>query len=95
MPSKQRFQADVILCAVRTHLRFALSYQEFADLLAERGLDVDRFTVFQWVPKFSPEFSKTRSNGWRKTSRCLNWRMYFVRCGHLLCHCERRNLVLR
>ena len=46
MPSNQpfkrhRFPAAIILCAVRMYLRYPLSYKDVADLLAERGLDVD------------------------------------------------------
>jgi transposase-like protein len=47
MPSSQpfkrhRFPAAVILCAARMYLRSPLSYQDVVDLLAERGLEVDR-----------------------------------------------------
>ncbi len=50
MPGQQsfkrhRFPAATILCAVRMYLRYPLSYQDVADLLAERGLDVDRSAV--------------------------------------------------
>lgn len=55
---RHRFPAAVILCAVRTYLRYPLSYQDVTDLLSERGLDVDRSTVFRWVQKFGPELSK-------------------------------------
>ncbi|KQI66861.1 transposase, partial [Loktanella sp. 3ANDIMAR09] len=39
------------LCAVRMYLRYPLPYQDVTDLLAERGVDVDRSTVFRWVQK--------------------------------------------
>lgn len=66
-----RFPAEVILCAVRMYLRYPLSYQDVADLLAERGLDADRSTVFRWVQKFGPELSKRTERHLRRTS--LNW----------------------
>ncbi|WP_108861932.1 IS6 family transposase [Ruegeria sp. Alg231-54] len=53
-----RFPRDVILCAVRWYLRYPLSYQDVVDLLAERGIDIDRSTVFRWVQKFGPEITK-------------------------------------
>lgn len=52
-PSKHhRFPRDVILRAVRWDLRYPLSYQDVVDLLAERGIAVDRSTVYRWVQKF-------------------------------------------
>ena len=34
----RHFQADIILCAVRWYLRYALSYRDVEELLRERGL---------------------------------------------------------
>jgi hypothetical protein len=35
------FPADVIVLAVRWYLRFALSYRDVEELLAERGVEID------------------------------------------------------
>ena len=40
-----RFPPEVILLAVRWHLRFGLSYRDLEELLAERGIDVDHVTA--------------------------------------------------
>ena len=53
-----RFPSLIILSAVRIYLRYPLSYQDVADLLAERGVDADRSTVFRRVQKFEPELAK-------------------------------------
>jgi hypothetical protein len=37
---------------VRWYLRFG-SYRDFEELLAERGIDVDRVTLFRWVHRFT------------------------------------------
>ena len=37
-----RFAPEVILPAVRWYLRYGLSYRDLEELLAERGIDVDR-----------------------------------------------------
>jgi len=76
MPGKQpfkrhRFPAVTILSAVRMYLRYPLSYQDVADLLAERGLDVDRSTIFRWVQKFGPELSKRAERHLKRSN--LNW----------------------
>jgi transposase-like protein len=49
-----RFPAEVILLAVRWYLRFALSYRDLEEILAERGIDVDHVTVYRWVQHFTP-----------------------------------------
>jgi IS6 family transposase len=58
-PFKWRhFQADIILCAVRWYLRYALSYRDVEELLRERGVSVDYTTVFRWVQCYAPELGK-------------------------------------
>jgi len=86
MSSKQpfkrhRFPAEIILCAVRMYLRYPLSYQDVTDLMAERGLDVDRSTVFRWVQKFGPELSKRAERHLSRAS--LNWHVdeTYIRVG--------------
>jgi transposase-like protein len=39
----------VILLAVRWYLRYGLSYRDIEELLAERGVEVDRVTIYRWV----------------------------------------------
>jgi transposase-like protein len=39
----------VIAVAVRWYLRHGLSYRDVEELLAERGIQVDRVTVYRWV----------------------------------------------
>src|SRR5438477_3762510 len=51
-----RFQAEVIMVAVRWYLRYGLSYRDVEELLAERGIEVDHVTVYRWVQTFTPEF---------------------------------------
>lgn len=68
---RHRFPAEIILCAVRMYLRYPLSYQDVTDLMAERGLDVDRSTVFRWVQKFGPELSRRAERHLSRAS--LNW----------------------
>jgi transposase-like protein len=44
----------VIVLSVRWYLRFALSYRDVEELLAERGIEVDHTTVYRWVQRFTP-----------------------------------------
>jgi transposase-like protein len=44
----------LIVLSVRWYLRFALSYRDVEELLAERGIQVDHTTVYRWVQRFTP-----------------------------------------
>jgi transposase, IS6 family len=46
-----RLPPDVIVVAVRWHLRFGLSYRDVEELLAEHGVEVDHVTVYPWVQR--------------------------------------------
>jgi transposase, IS6 family len=49
---------DVIVLAVRWCLRFALSYRDVQELLAERGVEVDQVTIYRWVQRFTPSWPR-------------------------------------
>src|SRR5262249_39820320 len=49
-----RFPEEVIALSVRWYLRYRLSYADTAELLAERGVQVDAATIFDWVQHFTP-----------------------------------------
>src|SRR3954467_3090703 len=42
------------MIAVRWYLRYALSYRDVEELLAERGIEVDHVTIYRWVQHFTP-----------------------------------------
>jgi IS6 family transposase len=49
-----RFPLEIIVLAVRWYLRYALSFRDLEELLAERGIEVDHVTVYRWVQCFTP-----------------------------------------
>ncbi len=51
------FPPEVITVAVRSYLRYGLSYRDVEEQLAERGIEVDHVTVFRWVQRFTPLFA--------------------------------------
>jgi transposase-like protein len=65
----RHFEADIIPCAVRWYLRYALSYRDVAELLRERGVWVDHTTVFRWVQRYAPELNQMRSERFSALSR--------------------------
>ena len=50
--ARHRFPPAIIQHAVWLYFRFALSYRDVEDLLAERGIDVSYETVRRWALKF-------------------------------------------
>jgi transposase-like protein len=54
----RHFEDDIILCAVRWYLRYALSDRDAEELLRERGVWVDHTTGFRWVQRDAPELDK-------------------------------------
>ncbi len=58
-PFKWRhFEAEIILLCVRWYLRYALSYRDVEELMAERGLGVDHTTIYRWIQQYAPELEK-------------------------------------
>jgi putative transposase len=67
------FPKDVILYAVYFYVRYAVSYRDLEDILAERGVKVDHATLNRWVISYSPALAlKAKS---RKRSIATSWRM--------------------
>ncbi len=56
--SHRGFPDDLIAHAVRWYVRFRLSYADVGEWLAERGVSVDRSTVYRWVQRFLPLFAE-------------------------------------
>ena len=43
---------------MRWYLRYPLSYEHVAELVAERGVDVDASCIWRWVQAYAPELNK-------------------------------------
>jgi transposase, IS6 family len=54
----RHFLPEMILQAVRWYCRYALSYRDIEELMAERGVEVDHSTVFRWVQVYAPELDQ-------------------------------------
>lgn len=50
---RNHFPKDVILFAVYFHIRYAMSYHDLQENIAERGVTVDHSILNRWVVKFS------------------------------------------
>jgi transposase-like protein len=48
---RRRFPVEIILLCVRWYCKYALSYRDLAEVMQERGVDVDHTTIFRWVQR--------------------------------------------
>ena len=56
--SRHHFADDLIALAVRWYVRYRHSYADVVEWLAERGVLVDRTTIYRWAQRFLPHFGK-------------------------------------
>jgi putative transposase len=52
--ARHRFPPSIIQRAVWLYFRFPLSFRDFEEMLAERGVDVSYETIRRWILKFGP-----------------------------------------
>lgn len=48
------YPKDVVLYAVFFYVRYAVSYRDLEEVMAERGVAVDHATLNRWVIRYSP-----------------------------------------
>src|SRR5262245_23728671 len=79
----RHFQNVVILLCVRWYLRYSLSYRDLEEIMAERGLSVDHFTIWRWVQRYAPVLNQRIRRELRRPNR--SWRVdetYLKAAGH-------------
>jgi transposase, IS6 family len=54
----KHYEGAIILLNVRWYLKYALSYRNLKEIMAERGVEVDHTTIMRWVHQYSPEIEK-------------------------------------
>ena len=67
------YPRSVILHAVFFYVRYAVSYRDLEEILAERGVSVDHATLNRWVVKFAPLIAAQAQAKKRPTAN--SWRM--------------------
>ena len=67
------YPKSVILYAVYFYVRFAVSYRDLEEFMAERGVDVDHATLNRWVEKYSSAIAVQSHR--RKAQTGRSWRM--------------------
>ena len=73
-PFKWRhYQSEIILRCVRWYLSYPLSYRQVAEMVNERGIEVDHTTIYRWVQEYSPEIDRRLRSHLRPTND--SWRV--------------------
>ena len=69
----KHYAGEIILLNVRWHLKYALSYRNLEEMMAERGVKVGHTTIMRWIHQYSPEIEKKVRRYLRPTND--SWRM--------------------
>ena len=85
----RHFLPDVILLNIRWYCRYALSYRDLEQMMAERGIEVDHSTINRWVLKYAPELDKRICRPLLRTND--SWRVDET---YIKAECRRGNLPL-
>ena len=67
------YPKSVVLFAVTFYLRYAVSYRDLEEIMAERGVDVDHASLNRWVVRYAPQL--TEQARLRKRPTGAFWRM--------------------
>lgn len=67
------YPKDVILYAVFFYVRYAVSYRDLEEIMAESGVTIDHATPNRWVVKYSPLIACQAQR--RKSATSSSWRM--------------------
>ena len=84
----RRIPVEIILLCVRWYRKYGISYRDPAEMMQERGVEIDPSTIFRWVQRYAPELEKRacryqgrRSGSWRvdETYVCVGgkWKYLF------------------
>lgn len=65
------YPKSVILHAVFFYLRYAVSYRDLEEIIAERGVKVDHATLNRWVVRFAPLIAAEAQARMRPTANSL------------------------
>ena len=70
----RHFEGVIILQCLRWYCKYALSYRDLEEMMAERGVSVDHSTVARWIYKYADALEKKIR--WYKGYRCSSsWRV--------------------
>ena len=54
----RHFRGEIIRHCVRWYCKYGIGYRDLAEMMLERGLEVDHTTLYRWVQHYAPEMEK-------------------------------------
>ena len=68
---RRRFPVEIILLCVRWYCKYGITYRDLAEMMQERGVEVDASTIFRWVQCYELEkrvrwYQGYRSGAWTR-----------------------------
>ncbi len=78
---RRRFPVEVILVCVRWYCKYGITCRDLAEMMQERGVELDASTISRWVQRYAPELEKRVR--WCQGYRSGSWRVdeTYVRVG--------------
>src|SRR3981189_3667857 len=76
----RQFPGEVIVLCVRWYLRYPLSYEHVAELVAERGVEVDASCIWRWVQAYAPEVNKRCRPHLKPTNKSYRVDETYIKC---------------
>jgi transposase, IS6 family len=73
MFKRRRFPIEIILVCVRWYCKYGISYRDLAEMMLERGVDVEPSMIRRWVHRYAPELEKRVR--WYQGYREASWRV--------------------
>jgi IS6 family transposase len=73
MFKRRCFPVEIILVCVRWYCRYGISDRDLAEMMQERGVEVDPVTIMRWVHRYAPEREKRIR--WYQGYRATSWRV--------------------
>ena len=61
----RHFEGEIVLWSVRWYCRYGVSHRDLEQMLGERGISVDRSTIYRRVQRYAPEIEKRLRWQWR------------------------------
>ena len=57
MFKRRRFPVALSWC-VRQYCKYGISYRDLAEMMQERGVEVEPSTIMRWIHRYAPELEK-------------------------------------
>jgi transposase-like protein len=71
----KHFAPEIILWCLRWYGSTPMSYANLGDMLAERGISVNRSTIYRWFIEYSPKLRKKLRRNYQFIKTDSSWQL--------------------